>query len=208
MVVAEAVACRIMLSFWMKKRRNRVSRLTMEKDEKEFHVSARNVSASVEKSVEGFKVRFDMEEGSFTALMTLAELQSLGLQCVVHIPSLMPEMSLRSKEDAVRHPARLLKELDDRSIQILLRECQSDVLVDFLWYMKDADLLKLVLRNMSQRAAEMLMEDIEGKWSGKNPDSTLDAHAKLGRTAVEEIMGIVLRLADEGQVVDIWGAKE
>ncbi|GBG00707.1 flagellar motor switch protein G [Azospira sp. I13] len=84
-----------------------------------------------------------------------------------------------------------LLDLDDRSIQLLLREIQSDSLI---LAMKGAseNLREKIFKNMSQRAAEMLREDLEAK--GPVRISEVEAEQK-------EILKIVRRLADEGQIV-------
>ena len=84
-----------------------------------------------------------------------------------------------------------LMEIDDRSIQLILREVQSDSLVMAL---KGANeqLREKIFKNMSQRAAEMLREDLEAK--GPVRVSEVEAEQK-------EILKIVRRLADEGQIV-------
>ena len=84
-----------------------------------------------------------------------------------------------------------LNDLDDRSIQLLLREIQSDSLI---LAMKGAspELREKIFKNMSQRAAEMLREDLESK--GPVRLSEVEAEQK-------EILKIVRRLADEGQIV-------
>ena len=53
-----------------------------------------------------------------------------------------------------------LMDIDDRGIQILLREIQSDALIIALKG-ADWDLREKIFRNMSSRAAEMLREDLE-----------------------------------------------
>lgn len=82
-------------------------------------------------------------------------------------------------------------EIDDRSIQLILREVQSDSLILAL---KGAspELREKIFKNMSQRAAEMLREDLESK--GPVRLSEVEAEQK-------EILKIVRRLADEGQIV-------
>ena len=82
-------------------------------------------------------------------------------------------------------------EIDDRSIQTILREVQSDSLVLAL---KGAspELREKIFKNMSQRAAEMLREDLESK--GPVRLSEVEAEQK-------EILKIVRRLTDEGQIV-------
>jgi flagellar motor switch protein FliG len=84
-----------------------------------------------------------------------------------------------------------LLDLDDRSVQMLLREIQSDSLVLALKGASEA-LREKVFKNMSQRAAEMLREDLESK--GPVRLSEVEAEQK-------EILKVVRRLADEGQIV-------
>ena len=84
-----------------------------------------------------------------------------------------------------------LLDLDDRSIQLLLREVQSDSLVLALKGASEP-LREKIFKNMSQRAAEMLREDLESK--GPVRVSEVEAEQK-------EILKIVRRLADEGQIV-------
>lgn len=81
--------------------------------------------------------------------------------------------------------------IDDRGIQLLMREIQSESLIVAL---KGAsvDLREKVFRNMSQRAAEMLRDDLEAK--GPVRVSEVEAEQK-------EILKIVRRLSDEGQIV-------
>ena len=84
-----------------------------------------------------------------------------------------------------------LNDIDDRSIQLLLREIQSDSLI---LAMKGAspELREKIFKNMSQRAAEMLREDLEAR--GPVRLSEVENEQK-------EILKIVRRLADEGQIV-------
>ena len=82
-------------------------------------------------------------------------------------------------------------DIDDRGIQMLLREVQSDQLIVALKGTSQA-LREKVFKNMSQRAAEMLREDLEAK--GPVKLSEVEAEQK-------EILKIVRRLADEGQIV-------
>jgi flagellar motor switch protein FliG len=82
-------------------------------------------------------------------------------------------------------------DIDDRGIQLLLREVQSEMLIIAL---KGAspDLRDKVFRNMSQRAAEMMREDLESK--GPVRLSEVETQQK-------QILQIVRRLSDEGQIV-------
>ncbi len=84
-----------------------------------------------------------------------------------------------------------LMEIDDRSIQMILREVQSDSLILALKG-SSPELREKIFKNMSQRAAEMLREDLEAK--GPVRLSEVEAEQK-------EILKTVRRLADEGQIV-------
>ena len=88
-----------------------------------------------------------------------------------------------------------IMDIDDRGIQVMLREVQSESLIVAL---KGAsqELRENIFKNMSQRAAEMMREDLESK--GPVRLSEVEAQQK-------EILQIVRRLADEGQIM--LGAK-
>ena len=82
-------------------------------------------------------------------------------------------------------------ELDDRSIQMLLREIQSESLIVALKGTSQ-EMRDKIFKNMSSRAAETLKEDLEAK--GPVRLSEVEAEQK-------EILKVVRRLADEGQIV-------
>ncbi len=84
-----------------------------------------------------------------------------------------------------------LLDVDDRGIQLLLREIQSESLIVALKGAAE-ELREKIFKNMSQRAGEMLKEDLEAK--GPVRLSEVEAEQK-------EILKIVRRLADEGQIV-------
>ncbi|MDR0701429.1 MAG: flagellar motor switch protein FliG [Azoarcus sp.] len=84
-----------------------------------------------------------------------------------------------------------LLDIDDRGIQTILREVQSDSLIVALKG-SPSELREKIFKNMSNRAAEMLREDLEAK--GPVRLSEVEAEQK-------EILKIVRRLAEEGQIV-------
>ncbi|MDP2879862.1 MAG: flagellar motor switch protein FliG [Sulfuricella sp.] len=90
-----------------------------------------------------------------------------------------------------------LLDIDDRSIQLLLREVQSESLIIALKGTSE-ELREKIFKNMSQRASEMLRDDLEAK--GPVRVSEVEAEQK-------EILKVVRKLADEGQIV-IGGAGE
>jgi hypothetical protein len=88
-------------------------------------------------------------------------LQALALQCLALMSEIEPKYTVAYVEEAFRRPARVFKLYDDLSIQHFLREVQVETLNDFLWYMKDRELIMTVVNNMSSRAAESLVQDLE-----------------------------------------------
>ena len=91
-----------------------------------------------------------------------------------------------------------LMDVDDRGIQALLKDVQSESLVIAL---KGAspELREKILKNMSSRAADMLREDLESR--GPVRVSEVETEQK-------EILKIVRRLADEGTIVLGGGSGE
>ena len=83
-----------------------------------------------------------------------------------------------------------LLDLDDRAIQALLREVQSESLIVALRGAPEA-LREKIFKNMSQRAAEMLRDDLEAK--GPVRVSEVEGEQK-------EILKIVRRMAEEGTI--------
>ncbi len=90
-----------------------------------------------------------------------------------------------------------LAKLDNRAIQLVLKEVPGDVLVIALKGVSN-ELKELILGNMSTRAAENVREDLETR--GPVRLSEIENQQK-------EILKIARRLADEGQIV-IGGAVE
>ena len=91
-----------------------------------------------------------------------------------------------------------LIKLDDKGFQTLLKEVQTESLIIAL---KGAspDIREKVFKNMSSRAAETLREDLESR--GPVKLSEVEAEQK-------EMLKIVRRLADEGQIVLASGGDD
>lgn len=84
-----------------------------------------------------------------------------------------------------------LLDLEDRAIQLLLKEVESESLIIALKGTQQ-ELRDKFLRNMSQRAAEMLREDLELR----GPVRVSQAEAEQ-----KNILQVVRRLADAGEIV-------
>jgi flagellar motor switch protein FliG len=91
-----------------------------------------------------------------------------------------------------------LNKLDDKSFQSVLKEIQSDSLILALKG-ATAELREKVFKNMSTRAAETLREDLESR--GPVRVSEVESEQK-------EMLKIVRRLVDEGQIVLASGSAD
>lgn len=84
-----------------------------------------------------------------------------------------------------------LYDLDDRSMQVLLREVESSTLLLAI-KSTSAELQEKIFNNMSKRAAEILRDDLEAK--GPVRMSEVEASQK-------EVLKIARRLAEQGQII-------
>lgn len=135
-----------------------------------------------------------------------------GVRSAAEILNFMPTIQENAVIESVReHDAELaqkildemfvfedLLDIDDRGVQLLLREIQSESLIVALKGASDG-LKEKIFKNMSQRAAEMLREDLEAK--GPVRVSEVESEQK-------EILKIARRLADAGQLVLGGSAEE
>ena len=91
-----------------------------------------------------------------------------------------------------------VEKIDDKGIQALMKEVQSESLVIALKGATPA-LRDKIFKNMSSRAAETLKEDLDSR--GPVRLSEVEAEQK-------ELLKIVRRLVDEGQIVLAGGGDE
>ncbi len=84
-----------------------------------------------------------------------------------------------------------IMDVDDKGIQALLREVQSETLIIALKGTSE-EMREKIFKNMSSRAAEMMKEDLESK--GPVKLSEVESQQK-------QILQIVRRLVDEGQIM-------
>ncbi len=84
-----------------------------------------------------------------------------------------------------------IMDIDDKGIQTLLREVQSDMLIVALKGTSD-EMKEKFFRNMSSRAADMMREDLESRGPVKLSEV---------ETQQKQILQTVRRLADEGQIM-------
>ena len=84
-----------------------------------------------------------------------------------------------------------LLDVDDRGIQLLLREVSNEGLVIALKG-ADEELREKIYNNMSTRAADLLRDDLEAT----GPTKLSDVEA-----AQREILTIARRMADDGEII-------
>lgn len=113
---------------------------------------------------------------------------TLESEIIANVRSYDPELAQKI-EDKMFVFENIL-EIDDRGIQLILREVQSESLIVALKGANE-ELREKIFKNMSSRAAEMMREDLESK--GPVKLSEVEANQK-------EILKIVRRLSDDGQI--------
>jgi flagellar motor switch protein FliG len=91
-----------------------------------------------------------------------------------------------------------LIDVDDRGIQSILREVQQDILMKAIKGTDDV-LKEKILNNMSKRAAEMMVDDLEAM--GPVRISEVES-------AQKEILSVARRLADSGEIMLGSGGSE
>ncbi|HKR18990.1 MAG TPA: flagellar motor switch protein FliG [Stellaceae bacterium] len=146
---------------------------------------------------ESQQVRLSRVGGIKAAAEILNRFEASRAQSVLdRIKSMDAELSQRIYDNMfVFHD---LLEVDDRSIRTLLQEIDQALLVPALKGV-DATVREKVTRNMSQRAAESLNEEIEAK----GPVRVADVEA-----AQKEIITIAKRLEQEGRIILRTDAKD
>jgi flagellar motor switch protein FliG len=91
-----------------------------------------------------------------------------------------------------------LRDVDDRGIQTMMREVSTDLLSLALKGVDD-EMQQKFLKNMSSRAAEMLVEDMEAKGPVKLSEV---------ETAQKEILGVARKLEESGEIVLSGGGEQ
>ena len=91
-----------------------------------------------------------------------------------------------------------LRDVDDRGIQTMMREISTDLLSLALKGVDD-EMQKKFLKNMSSRAADMLVEDMEAK----GPVKLSEVEA-----AQKEILAVARKLEESGEIVLGGGGEE
>mgnify|MGYP006098507211 CR=1 FL=1 len=91
-----------------------------------------------------------------------------------------------------------LAEVDDRGIQAILREVQQEALMKAIKG-ADEELKEKILKNMSKRAADMLLDDIEAM----GPVRLSEVEA-----AQKEMLAVARRLSDSGEIMLGGGAGD
>ncbi|MBP8277861.1 MAG: hypothetical protein KAX55_13325 [Propionivibrio sp.] len=159
-----------------------------------------------------FVLQFDGEKGETIRIaLTADSLQSLAQSCVrclqgtaqTGAQNLSARQAMTDPE-TLRSAGQRLKGYDDRSLQTLLRETEWSTLLAFLWFLKDGDLLKRILANLSGRAALITMDELTEKWAGIDPDDPgRGGERQTGMDAVATVLATCQRLTACGELPEL-----
>ncbi len=116
---------------------------------------------------------------------------------------LMDQVRTENEELATRIEEQMftfenLRDVDDRGIQTMMREVSTDLLALALKGVDD-EMQQKFLKNMSSRAADMLVEDMEAK----GPVKLSEVEA-----AQKEILAVARKLEESGEIVLMGGGEE
>lgn len=102
---------------------------------------------------------------------------------------------------------RTLSKLDNRGIQLWLRELTSAGLLNGLWYLNDFELLKRVCANMSSQASGVLIELLGSDEYCINPEHAPTVLRERGEEAVREMLDAARLLVESEAIEDIFGPR-
>ncbi len=143
----------------------------------------------LEAQVSGSNVKASSVGGTRAAAEILNFMETSSEQEIMeHVKDVDAELSQQIED--LMFVFENLMEVDDTSIQALLREISSDTLLIALKGTDEA-LREKFFKNMSKRAAEMLRDDLDAK----GPVRLSEVEA-----AQKEILGIARRMSDEGTI--------
>ncbi|NOQ93408.1 MAG: hypothetical protein GQ547_02100 [Methylophaga sp.] len=148
-----------------------------------------------------FLLEVDSDDVQLSLKLNALQVQTFGLTCVHHIPEMETRFSNVTEEDIYRIPVKVFNFFTDRELQTILRESQADDFQLFYWYMQDStELMQKFINNMSQRAAEILVDDVKYLFESRHPDNAPIHQVKLARKATENIIKLVHSLQLSGEV--------
>lgn len=148
-----------------------------------------------------YLLQIDSDTIQFSLKLNSMQVQQLGLKCVHFIPNIEPSLTVEKEEDVYRIPVKILKTLEDRDIQSLLRETDSSEIKQLLWYMKDTEeFTSKFLSNMSQRAAEIMRDDLASSYGEQHPDTAESYRTERARKSALNILNTANRLQRTGEI--------
>ena len=168
----------------------------------EIHLTMHQPGVTIEKVKDSAEFVLTCTQQGVEISMTLSEMsmRALATQTGDLLPPLKFALTRSEIEASFRQSGERLLSLDDRAWQILLRQVSSDILTKALWYLKNREIAQAVLRNVSTRVIVILLEDLNDRYYGQDPDTVFEPFAIQGREAVAEILGILGNLQLQGRI--------
>lgn len=97
---------------------------------------------------------------------------------------------LFSKQDGYRQLAYSVLNISEEQWRLLLCDTALDTLYKFLWYVCDAEIIKLVLSHFTLRTAQYVMEELEKKYSNI-------AHSQAIEELIQEAVEATLEIFNQ-----------
>lgn len=102
---------------------------------------------------------------------------------------LNPELFQETNDQALKDSLQRISEMSNKDIQLLLRESQSEVLIWALWFIQNDQVEQAIFKNMSDRAAEMLRDDVQVNRDecGLPEEASLSCRARGRLACIEQV---------------------
>lgn len=129
-----------------------------------------------------------------------ADFEALLNQGRALIPSQQITLTSLQENASWRQAAWPLLRLTGMQWQILMRNINTEKLIYTLWFLKDLELARKVVGNMSARAGAHLTEELVQRFGGKSPDNAPARETQTAHECLREMLDVLARLQSEGQI--------
>lgn len=155
-----------------------------------------------------FQIEFAGDSGEVNLIISSVSFYYLLLATQQQDPHKRSAHSRPSLE-AIRHPCCIFSRLTDGQVQSLLRGIQVETWADFMWIMGDEQIIKQIFRNLSYPAAQSLLEDLNRKWRGVNPDKATREQLHAGIQAIQELATQLAKIVSSRDFATyIWSSHD
>lgn len=99
--------------------------------------------------------------------------------------------------EVLRKQGAIFRILDNSTIHFVMTQIENkDVIVDFMWIMRDEVIIKNFLNSHSKYMAADLLYGLDSRWRGKCPDKASQFEIEQGKYALSQVIGTLYGCSD------------